>query len=134
MDAARIAKRYQHKLERLLSSQGTEFVFNRKIKTDMGPKRDETGNFVLEEVAKFNGFYHEVGFFFTMNADASSTIQSEPQPSILTSITRALDIKRGDLVKFKDKMFEVVTTHDIEGWGLFSDISLEMIEDGTTKN
>ena len=135
MDAARLAKRFQHKLKRIVASQGTEFEFGRKKKTDVGPERDEHGNFVLDNVTKLKGFYHEVGFFFSMNSDASSTKQTEPQPSILTeNITKVFDLKRGDLVKFKGKVFDVVATHDIEGWGLFFDISLELIEDGTVRN
>ena len=128
----RSARMSQHKLKRLINEAGSEYQFQRSKKDTRGePVRDSDGNIVYEPVTPINGFYHETGTFFTAMGTDDSITRSKPQPMILTFLDEACSLlQKDDAVFIDSKRYDVIIVRDVENFGIYADISMELFEDG----
>lgn len=131
----RIPKLQENKIKQLIKRHGVDYQFERAKKDDFNqPILDAEGNPVIEKVAEVSGVYHETGSNFVFITTDSAKVQSKPSPAIIAMMDRANSLKMDDQVTVppgSDKRYKVVSVNDLGNVGLFADISMELIADGT---
>lgn len=123
----------EYKLKRELKRNGTELVFYRH-ETDMFDEPTEE----THEVAKLVALYHETNSYVSISVSDSTVQRTVKTPMLLclTSDVKAAGLKIGDYVKIPNatsggtKTYYITGMVDISDFGIITDISLEVIDDG----
>lgn len=125
----------EYKLRRELKRNGTDVTFCRNKKNDFG---EPTGE--LEVVANVKGLYHETNGYVTLSVSDATVQRSVKLPMLLCLAQDVMfsHLAVGDYVKLpnvvtgESKTYYVTGITDISDFGIITDISLEVIDDGTS--
>ena len=125
----------EYKLKRELKRNGTEVTFYRNKKNAFGEHVGE-----LEVVAKLTGLYHETNGYVSLSVSDATVQRSVKLPMLLclNDDVKAAGLVAGDYVKlpnatsFSTKTYYITGMVDISDFGIITDISLEVIDDGTS--
>lgn len=130
-----IPKLQQNKIKQLIKRHGVQYQFERAKKDDFNqPVLDDDGNPVMQTEVEVSGVFHETGSNFVLITTDSAKVQSKPSPAIITMMEYATGLKIDDQLTVPPgsiKRYKVVSVNDLGNVGLFADISLELIADGT---
>lgn len=119
-----------YKIKRELKRSGIDYEFKRHGKNEFGEPNDE-----IVSVGKIKGIYHEQNTSVQSTQLSSSgvvQVRSKRKPMILClydDVTN-LELKIGDILELNDKTLKVVAVSNIQQWGIISDISLEVVDNG----
>lgn len=123
----------QMKFKKLLREQGKDYFFKRKVENYFGEgkaeyQKDADGK---EIEFKLSGVYHEeTGYVRVTTGDTSQT-RSKKKPMILCLINSESNaLKKDDEVIMSNKLYKINALTDTANWGIFYDISLELIDNG----
>lgn len=125
----------EYKLRRELKRNGTDVTFLRNKKNDFGEPVDE-----LEVVANVKGLYHETNGYVTLSVSDATVQRSVKLPMLLclaqdvvfSHLAVGDYIKVPNIVTGETKTYYVSGITDISDFGIITDISLEVIDDGTS--
>lgn len=125
----------EYKLRRELKRNGTDVTFCRNKRNDFG---EPTGEF--EVVANVKGLYHETNGYVTLSVSDATVQRSVKLPMLLCLAQDVMfsHLAVGDYVKLPNvvtgetKTYYVTGITDISDFGIITDISLEVIDDGTS--
>lgn len=119
-----------YKIKRELKRSGIDYEFKRHGENEFGEPNDE-----VISVGKIKGIYHEQNMS-VQSAQLSSAgvvqVRSKRKPMILCLYDDVanLELKIGDILELNDKTLKVVAVSNIQQWGIISDISLEVVDNG----
>lgn len=124
----------EYKLKRELKRNGTSVSFYRNQKNDFDEPSGKP-----ELVASITGLYHETNGYVTLSVSDATVQRSVKLPMLLclTSDVKAADLKVGDYVKIPNatsggtKTYYMTGMVDVSDFGVITDISLEVVDDGT---
>lgn len=116
-----------YKLKRELKRSGVNYDFLRAGKNEYC---EPDGEYKI--VGTITGLYHESSSHISLTMSGTTNIRTKKVPSILCLYEDAAAIKLsiGDRVVINEKIMNVTGVVDIQEWGIISDISLEVIDDG----
>ena len=115
----------KNKVNRLILINGQTFIFRRhKLNEFNEPIKDE-----YEEI-EVKGVYHEVSGYITKTTSDNTTIRSKKQPMILIRVEDEQFLKKNDILHFKGKHYIVVDFINVNEYGICTDVSLEVVENG----
>lgn len=125
----------EYKLKRELKRNGTEVTFCRNKKNDFGEPVGE-----LEVVAKLTGLYHETNGYVSLSVSDATVSRNVKTPMLLCLAQDIMfsHLAIGDYVKVPNivtgetKTYYVTGITDISDFGIIADVSLEVIDDGTS--
>lgn len=113
----------RNKVSRLISVNGSDFVFKRQKKNDFGePIKDSFDTITAR------GFYHETSSYVTKSTSEGSVVRSKPTPLILMMPDEASKLLKNDILEYKGKQYNVVDFTDVNELGICVDVSLEVVQ------
>lgn len=122
------------KFEKMLRERGGKFSFKRKEASEFTGEekttyiKDADGN---EVEFIIDGVYHEQNGYVIVTTGDTSQTRSKKQPMIMCLIDDSSKLlKKDDEVMMSGKMYKINAFTDISNFGIFFNISLEMIDDG----
>ena len=116
-----------YKLKRELKRSGIEYQIKRTKVNDFG----EPASDVVLGVIK--GIYHEQNGNIQITTGDTTQVRTKKVPMMLCLYedVALLDLKAGDKIIVNSKSFKVIGVVNIQEWSIISDISLEVIDDGS---
>lgn len=122
-----VNKRFEvAKLKRELRMCGMSYVFKRSAVNQY----NEPTN-VLTEVVTIRGLYHEQNTRIEVKTGDTTQIRNKKEPMILCLFDDETNkIHIGDILMLGTRKMVVTGITDVQCWGLISDISLEVVDDG----
>lgn len=117
-----------YKLRRELLRSGVIFEFQRNGKNEFGEDTEEP-----EIIGSLKGLYHEQNSNVQMVAGDTTRSRTEKIPMILCLYDDVmyLGLKPDDYIIYNSKIFKVTGIVNIQEWKIISDISLEVVDDGS---
>lgn len=121
-----------YKLKIELKRSGREFVFMRNQLNDFGEPDKEVQ---AEVIGSIIGLYHEGGSRDSSERTSIITgdttqFRTKRAPAILCLTEDVPDLKVGDFVILNEKKYSINGILDVQQWGIISDISLEVFDNG----
>lgn len=117
----------QAKLKRAIATNGVEYEFKRPKKNSFG---EVASPIEYETALTVVGLYHESTSYVSTTTSEATSYRSKKQPMILTFFDSAKLLKKRDVVVIKNVKYVFNDLRDVENWGIFGDISLEVVDDG----
>lgn len=117
-----------YKLKRELKRSGIDYEFQRLGVNDFGEPDDEP-----TVVGSLKGLYHEQNSNIEITTGDTTRVRTKKIPMILCLFDDAasLALKIDDFLFINKKKFKVTGIVNIQEWSIISDISLEVVDDGT---
>lgn len=117
-----------YKLKRELKRSGIDCEFQRLGVNDFGEPDDEP-----TVVGSLKGLYHEQNSNIEITTGDTTRVRTKKIPMILCLFDDAtsLALKIDDFLFINKKKFKVTGIVNIQEWSIISDISLEVVDDGT---
>lgn len=117
-----------YKLKRELKRSGIDYEFQRLWVNDFGEPDDEP-----TVVGSLKGLYHEQNSNIEITTGDTTRVRTKKIPMILCLFDDAasLALKIDDFLFINKKKFKVTGIVNIQEWSIISDISLEVVDDGT---
>lgn len=117
-----------YKLKRELKRSGIDYEFKRKGMNEFGEPTDE-----LVPIGVIRGLYHEQNSNIEITTGDTTRVRTKKIPMILCLFDDAtsLALKIDDFLFINKKKFKVTGIVNIQEWSIISDISLEVVDDGT---
>lgn len=116
------------KLKRLLGTHGVKYDFVRQPKNKFGEPDPKAQ---AEPVATIVGVYHESASYVSTTSDNSTTHRTKKQPMILCAMDKKVSqLAVGDTVTIGNNVYKLSKVRDVENWGIYADISLEVVDNG----
>lgn len=110
----------EHKVKRAIARLGREFTF-KVMGVDEYKQPKET-----EETVTFNGLYHELNSFVSLQNKDAASVQRKKSPMILALSKDIKSLKQGDVTEINGVIYRVNGILDIQNYGVVCDISLDM--------
>lgn len=110
----------KQKISRQLQINGSEYSFS-GFTTDA--YHQKTTN---EIIVKLVGIFHETSAYITQSGTEAATLITKPQPMILTLTEDISSITKGYKIVINGNKYRVTALHDIQNYGVVTDISLEL--------
>lgn len=117
-----------HRVEQQIAWRGQLFLVLRPELNEFNEKSDK-----LEKVADIKGIFHNgsANHITVVIAD-SGQVQEKETPYILTTYLNGSQVKKDDRVIINGVPYKVTGVNNINEYSIISDISLEVILDGST--
>lgn len=117
-----------YKLKRELKRSGNDYEFMRAVLNEF---REPSGE--VEVLGTLRGLYHEQNEHVMVSMSDTTQMRTKKVPSILCLYddTASLALVIGDIVKLNGKTMKVTGVVNIQEWNLISDVSLEVVDDGS---
>lgn len=115
-----------HKVEREICMHGSQYTFERNILDDYGEPTGET-----TEVATIRGLSHISKGYASRNVSDGTITRTKGSPMLLAKYNDTLEISQGDYMHINEKKYVVNEINNIMDLGIVSDISLEVVLDGS---
>lgn len=126
MNEARM-KMELHKVLREIQIHGTEYTFFRKKVDNYGePTKEEP-----EQVANVKGLFHVSKGYITQNIQDGTKTHSKGQPMLMVAHENVGEIKTEDFFVINGNKYKVVEKNNIQEYSIVTDISLELVLDGS---
>lgn len=127
-----LTRMQKYKVQKYVNWYGVDYFFTRPKHDDLKqPVLDAKGDPVSEVVQTIRGVFHKTGQSFVLVTGDSGRIQNKPVPSILAMMDdSAANLQVGDWVHVQGNDYKITSVNDIASFGLFADISLELILNG----
>lgn len=126
MNEARM-KMELHKVLREIQIHGTEYTFFRKKVDNYGePTKEEP-----EQVANVKGLFHVSKGYITQNIQDGTKTHSKGQPMLMVAHENVGEIKTEDFFVINGNKYKVVEKNNIQEYNIVTDISLELVLDGS---
>lgn len=117
----------QAKLERLLSTHGIEYKFEKLARSKFGGIAVPRS---VSETVTLVGVYHEQSQTMQIAVTNEVRYRTEKQPCILARYADASKLSVDDELIFDGVKYKVVGVRNIANIGVYGDISLEVVDDG----
>lgn len=116
-----------YKLKRELKRSGKDYCFTRLADNEYKEPLGDVGC-----VGKLKGLYHERSEHISVAMSDATQVRTKKIPSILCLYgdVCSIGLTIGDRVVINGKTMIVNGVIDIQEWGLISDISLEVVDNG----
>ena len=116
-----------HKVLREIQIHGTEYTFFRKKVDKYGePTKEEP-----EQIAKVQGLFHISKGYITQNIQDGTKTHSKGQPMLMVAHENTREIKTEDFFVINGNKYKVVEKNNIQEYNIVTDISLELVLDGS---
>lgn len=117
-----------YKLKKQIKKCGENFLFFRLGENDFGEP-----NQTPSEVGSISGLYHEKNEHISVMTGDTTSYRTEKVPSILCLYddVKSLGLKKDDYIILNGKKNQVTGIVNIQEWNIISDISLEVVDDGS---
>lgn len=115
-----------HKVEREICLHGGQYIFNRDVLDDYGEPTEET-----TKVATIRGLFHISKGYASRNVSDGTITRTKGSPMLLAKYNDTLEIRQGDYIHINEKKYVVNEINNIMELGIVSDISLEVVLDGS---
>ena len=116
-----------HKVLRDIQIHGTECTFFRKKVDNYGePKKEEP-----EQIANVKGLFHVSKGYITQNIQDGTKTHSKGQPMLMVAHENIGEIKTEDFFVINKNKYKVVEKNNIQEYNIVTDISLELVLDGS---
>lgn len=126
MNEARM-KMELHKVLREIQIHGTEYTFFRKKVDNYGePTKEEP-----EQIANVKGLFHVSKGYITQNIQDGTKTHSKGQPMLMVAHENIGEIKTEDFFVINGSKYKVVEKNNIQEYNIVTDISLELVLDGS---
>lgn len=126
MNEARM-KMELHKVLREIQIHGTEYTFFRKKVDNYGePTKEEP-----EQIANVKGLFHVSKGYITQNIQDGTKTHSKGQPMLMVAHENVGEIKTEDFFVINGNKYKVVEKNNIQEYNIVTDISLELVLDGS---
>lgn len=126
MNEARM-KMELHKVLREIQMHGTEYTFFRKKVDKYGePTKEES-----KQVVKVQGLFHVSKGYITQNIQDGTKTHSKGQPMLMVAHENIGEIKTEDFFVINGNKYKVVEKNNIQEYNIVTDISLELVLDGS---
>lgn len=114
-----------HKIAVEIERHGSNYLIQRN---ELNEYREKTGN--ITDVKKIQGIFHiEKGYSTKKVSDGSETV-SKGQPKLFVKTNDICSVIKNDFLDIDNKVYVITDINDIEGFGIVSDLSLEVLQDG----
>lgn len=114
-----------HKIAVEIERHGSNYLIQRN---ELNEYREKTGN--ITDVKKIQGIFHiEKGYSTRIISDGSETV-SKGQPKLFVKTKDICSVIKNDFLDIDNKVYVITDINDIEGFGIVSDLSLEVLQDG----
>lgn len=114
-----------HKVAVEIERHGSNYLIQRN---ELNEYREKTGN--ITDVKKIQGIFHiEKGYSTRTVFDGSETV-SKGQPKLFVKTKDICSVIKNDFLDIDNKVYVITDVNDIEGFGIVSDLSLEVLQDG----
>ncbi len=126
MNEARM-KMELHKVLREIQIHGTEYTFFRKKADNYGePTKEEP-----EQIANVKGLFHVSKGYITQSIQDGTKTHSKGQPMLMVAHENIGEIKTEDFFVINKNKYKVVEKNNIQEYNIVTDISLELVLDGS---
>lgn len=126
MNEARM-KMELYKVLREIQIHGTEHTFFRKKVDNYGePTKEEP-----EQIANVKGLFHVSKGYITQNIQDGTKTHSKGQPMLMVAHENIGEIKTEDFFVINGNKYKVVEKNNIQEYNIVTDISLELVLDGS---
>ena len=126
MNEARM-KMELHKVLREIQIHGTEYAFFRKKVDKYGePTKEEP-----EQIANVKGLFHVSKGYITQNIQDGTKTHTKGQPMLMVAHENIGEIKTEDFFVINENKYKVVEKNNIQEYNIVTDISLELVLDGS---
>lgn len=117
-----------YKLERELKKLKTYYTIKRYGKNKFGEPDKENPI----TVCSILGLYHEENGYVKITTGETTQIRNKKQPRIMAlfSDISKENILPEDFININNKVYKITDILDIQNWGIISDISLEVVDNG----
>lgn len=116
-----------HKVLREIQIHGTEYTFLRKKVDNYGePTKEEP-----EQIANVKGLFHVSKGYITQNIQDGTKTHSKGQPMLMVAHENVGEIKTEDFFVINGNKYKVVEKNNIQEYNIVTDISLELVLDGS---
>lgn len=114
-----------HKVAVEIERHGSNYLIQRN---ELNEYREKTGN--ITDVKKIQGIFHiEKGYSTRTVSDGSETV-SKGQPKLFVKTKDVCSVIKNDFLEIDNKAYIITDINDVEGFGIVSDLSLEVLQDG----
>mgnify|MGYP002770103751 CR=1 FL=1 len=114
-----------HKVVIEIERHGSNYLIQRN---ELNEYREKTGNII--DVKKIQGIFHiEKGYSTRTVSDGSETV-SKGQSKLFVKTKDICSVIKNDFLEIDNKAYIITDINDIEGFGIVSDLSLEVLQDG----
>lgn len=116
-----------YKVKREITRNGSQYEFKRFGKNEVGEPNGQSVS-----VGIVSGIYHEQNSSIRITTGDTTSVRTKKIPTILClyeSIT-PLGLQVGDFTVINSKTFKITGILNIQEWGIVSDISMEVTDNG----
>ena len=114
-----------HKVAVEIERHGSNYLIQRN---ELNEYREKTGNTI--DVKKIQGILHIEKGYSTRNISDGSETKSKGQPKLFVKTKDICSVIKNDFFDIDNKVYVITDINDIEGLGIVSDLSLEVLSDG----
>lgn len=115
-----------NKVRRLITTQGSKFVFSRVSRNEFGEPDGQS------ETVEIRGVYHETTNYLPKDTTEATTVRQKYSPMILCLWTDAENLLSSDVLTLNGKSYTIGEMKDLSEARIICDISLtEVQEDGS---
>lgn len=114
-----------HKVAVEIERHGSNYLIQRN---ELNEYREKTGN--ITDVKKIQGIFHIEKGYSTRNISDGSETKSKGQPKLFVKTKDICSVIKNDFFDIDNKVYVITDINDIEGFGIVSDLSLEVLSDG----
>ena len=126
MNEARM-KMELHKVLREIQIHGTEYTFFRKKVDKYGePTKEEP-----KQVVEVQGLFHVSKGYITQNIQDGTKTHSKGQPMLMVAYKNTREIQTDDFFVISGNTYKVVEKNNIQEYNIVTDISLELVLNGS---
>lgn len=116
-----------HKVLREIQIHGIEYTFFRKKVDNYGePTKEEP-----EQIANVKGLFHVSKGYITQSIQDGTKTHSKGQPMLMVAHENIGEIKTEDFFVINKNKYKVVEKNNIQEYNIVTDISLELVLDGS---